>query len=216
MDLVSDDFLIAVAEISAALIGLFLVGMIFYIQTGFDRLERSRGVVEPYFRAATLITFISFAIPLGVSLTLVAFPIVWSRLLYVALVVGLVVVDFSTVKAVRDCVRLTGLRLLVMMEVVGTAVVALMVILPLVAGGLRPEREDLVPAILLSLGIGFLSTCVLVLTLFDIARFERSGSPLSEGKAAEVALDKPVDQISRQDVAATEDPSSSEGNEPSE
>lgn len=46
MNPVSNDFLIAVAEISAALIGLFLVGMIFYIQTGFDRLERSRGVVS--------------------------------------------------------------------------------------------------------------------------------------------------------------------------
>ena len=180
MNPVSDGFLIAIAEISAALIGLFLVGMIFYIQTGFDRLERSRGVVEPYFRAATLITFISFAIPLGVSLTLVSLPIVWSRLLYVVLVFGLVLVDFSTIKAVRECVRVTGLRLLVMMEVVGTAVVALMVILPLATGGLRPDREDFVPALLLSLGIGFLSTCVLVLTLFDIARFERSGSLLGE------------------------------------
>jgi hypothetical protein len=172
--------LIAIAEISAALIGLFLVGMIFYIQTGFDRLERSRDVVEPYFRAATLITFISFAIPLGISLTLVALPIVWSRLLYVVLVVGLIVVDFSTVKTVLECVRMTGLRLLAMMEVVGTAVVALMVILPVATGGLRPDREDFVPALLLSLGIGFLSTCVLVLTLFDIARFERSGKRLGE------------------------------------
>lgn len=177
MDPVPDSFLIAVAEISAALIGLFLVGMIFYIQTGFDRLERSRPVVEPYFRAATLITFISFAIPLGVSLTLVSLPIVWSRLLYLALVVGLIVVDVSTVRAVRRSYRVTGLRLLVMMEVVGTAMVALMIILPLATGGLSPERDDLVPGILLSLAIGFLSTCVLVLTLFDIARFERADPP---------------------------------------
>ena len=180
MGIATDEFLIAIAEISAALIGLFLVGMIFYIQTGFDRLERSRDVVEPYFRAATLITFISFAIPLGISLTLVVLPVIWSRLLYVVLVVGLIVVDFSTVKTVRECVRMTGLRLLAMMEVVGTAVVALMVILPLATGGLQPNREDFVPVLLLSLGIGFLSTCVLVLTLFDIARFERSGLRLGE------------------------------------
>lgn len=206
MDPVSDDFLIAIAEISAALIGLFLVGMIFYIQTGFDRLERSRAVVEPYFRAATLITFISFAIPLGVSLTLVALPIVWSRLAYLALVAGLIVVNFSTVKAVRACVRVTGLRLLVMMEVVGTAVVALMVILPLVTGGLRPEREDFVPAILLSLAIGFLSTCVLVLTLFDIARFERSELRTPELAGAEVELeqDELHDRSFRRDVSGAE------------
>lgn len=215
MNPVSNDFLIAVAEISAALIGLFLVGMIFYIQTGFDRLERSRSVVEPYFRAATLITFISFAIPLGVSLTMVALPIVWSRLLYVALVVGLIMVNISTVKTVRECVRVTGLRLLMMMEAVGTVVVALMVILPLVTGGLRPERDDFVPVILLSLGIGFLSTCVLVLTLFDIARFERSGPPLSELQAADVRLEEPPNRIAPHDVGATEEPSSRQGDEPS-
>lgn len=184
MEPVSETFLIALAEISAALIGLFLVGMIFYIQIGLERLERSREVVEPYFRAATLITFISFAIPLGVSLTLVALPVVWSRLLYVALVFGLIVVDVRTIKTVRACVRVTGLRLLVMMEAVGTVVVALMVILPLASGGFSPGREDFVPAILLSLGIGFLSTCVLVLTLFDIARFERS-QPAGSGEPDE-------------------------------
>lgn len=216
MNPVADDFLIAVAEISAALIGLFLVGMIFYIQTGFDRLERSRNVVEPYFRAATLITFIAFAIPLGVSLTLVVLPIVWSRLLYVALVVGLIVVNISTVKTVRECVRVTGLRLLLMMEGVGTVVVAAMVILPPVTGGLRPEREDFVPVILLSLGIGFLSTCVLVLTLFDIARFERSEPPLAaELDGAADGLEKPSDLDSPQDVGATADPSSPEGEDPS-
>ena len=213
---VSDSFLIAVAEISAALIGLFLVGMIFYIQTGFDRLERSRDVVEPYFRAATLITFISFAIPLGVSLTLVALPVVWSRLLYVALVVGLIVVDFSTVKAVRECVRVTGLRLLLMVEVVGTLVVALMVILPLATGGLAPGREDLVPAILLSLAIGFLSTCVLVLTLFDIARFERSGTRRLRPEAAQVGPGIPRDTTPGNDPTATEDPILAEGDEASD
>lgn len=214
MNPVADDFLIAVAEISAALIGLFLVGMIFYIQTGFDRLERSRSVVEPYFRAATLITFIAFAIPLGVSLTLVALPIAWSRLLYVVLVVGLIVVNISTVKTVRECVRVTGLRLLLLMEGVGTVVVVAMVTLPVVTGGLRPEREDFVPVILLSLGIGFLSTCVLVLTLFDIARFERSGPPLSEVKAAEFGLEEPPVLDSSRDIGATADSSSPEGEEP--
>ena len=47
MDPVSDDFLIALAGFSASLIGLFLVGMILYIQTGFDRVERTRSVIVP-------------------------------------------------------------------------------------------------------------------------------------------------------------------------
>jgi len=177
MDPVSDAFLLTLAEVSAGLIGLFLVGMIFYIQTGFDQTERSREVVEPYFRAATTITLITYAIPLGVSLTLVALPIVWSRLLYLVLVLGLVPAAVSTAVGVVPVMRVAGFGLLRMIEVVGTAVLALMVILPLATGGLSPVREDFVPAILLSLGVAFLSTAVLVLTLFDIARFERSELP---------------------------------------
>lgn len=180
MDQVSDSFFLSVAEISAALTGLFLVGMVFYIQTGYDQQQRSREVVEPYLRAATTVTFIAYAIPLGVSLTLVALPIVWSQLLYLTLVVGLLVADVATVSTVRAAVRVTGIRLWGLIEIFGTAVVALMVILPLATGGLTPEREDFVPGILLSLGIAFLGTCVLVLTLFDIARFERSEPPSSD------------------------------------
>jgi hypothetical protein len=177
MDPVSDTFLLTVAEISAALIGLFLVGAIFYIQSGYESNERSREVVEPYFRAATAITLITYAIPLTVSLTLVALPIVWSRLLWAVLVVALVIANVATVGTVRAVVRVAGLRLLVMIEIVGTVTVLIMVVLPLALGGLSPGREDLVPSILLSLGIAFLGTGVLVLTLFDIARFERSELP---------------------------------------
>ena len=180
MDPVADDFLTTLAGISASLIGLFLVGMILYIQTGFERTERTRGVVEPYFRAATLITFISLALPLGVSLTLVVLPIDWSRLLYAALIAALIAADVKTVEAVRVCVRSTGLQLLWVMEVVGTVLVVLMAAVPLLTGGLSPGREDFVPGLLVSLGIGFLSTCVLVLTLFDIARIERTETPAEE------------------------------------
>jgi hypothetical protein len=177
MDPVSDSFLLTVAEISAALIGLFLVGTIFYIQSGYESNERSREVVEPYLRAATAITLIAYAIPLSVSLTLVALPIVWSRLLWLVLVVALVIENVVTVGTVRAVVRLAGLRLLAMIEIVGTVTVLIMVVLPLALGGLSPGREDLVPSILLSLGVAFLGTGVLVLTLFDIARFERSELP---------------------------------------
>ena len=48
MDPVDDEFLTVLAGISASLICLFLVGMILYIQTGFDREQRTREVVEPY------------------------------------------------------------------------------------------------------------------------------------------------------------------------
>ena len=110
MEPVTDAFLLLVAEVSAALIGLFLVGMIFYIQTGFGQLERSRVVVEPYFRASTRIVLILYSIPLGLSLTLVALPIFWSRMLFLVLMVGLVSANVSTAVGVRPVMKVTGNR----------------------------------------------------------------------------------------------------------
>jgi hypothetical protein len=173
MDPVSDSFLLTLASNSAGLTGLFVVGMTFYIRTGFSQLERSREVVEPYFRDSTRIVLILYSIPFGVSLTLVALSDVWSRLLYLVLTVSLVATNVSTASGVRPVTRVTGNKTLLVNEVIGTAGVALMVILPLATGGFSPDREDLVPALLISLGIAFLSTVVLLLTLFDIARFER-------------------------------------------
>ena len=174
MEQVSESFLLTISSISAGLIGLFLVGMTIYIQTGYDTHEKSRDVVEPYFRAATLITFIAYSVPMVVALTLVALPLVWSQILYWVLVIGLLVVNVRTVSTVRKVQRDVGLTLLTLVEAVGSVAIAVMIALPLVAGGINPGQEDLVPGLLISMGIAFLGTCVLVLSLFDIARFERS------------------------------------------
>ena len=210
MDTVSDDFFLALAEISSALTGLFLVGIVLYIQVGYDRTERSRVVVEPYLRAATSITFIAYAIPVVVSLTLVSLPIGWSRWLYYGLVLGLVAVNVSTVSTVRRVQQEIRLRLLVMIEVVGTVGVVLMIILPLAGGGTSFSRDDLVPGLLLSLGVAFLGTWVLVLTLFDIARYERSqlAPPASVGVADNTAKLRP--RRSRPDDAAARKPQAPE------
>jgi hypothetical protein len=48
---VTDDFLLNMAEVSASLIGLFLAGVFFYVETGLRRLNRGRDVFEPYLRA---------------------------------------------------------------------------------------------------------------------------------------------------------------------
>ena len=51
---VSDAFLLNMAEVSATLIGLFLVGVFFYVETGFRRLEPdARAAMEPYMRSGT-------------------------------------------------------------------------------------------------------------------------------------------------------------------
>jgi heme/copper-type cytochrome/quinol oxidase subunit 2 len=61
---VSDAFLLNMAEVSGGLLGLFVVGMLFYVETGFRRLEGSnRRLFEDYFRASTRIVLLLFVIP---------------------------------------------------------------------------------------------------------------------------------------------------------
>jgi hypothetical protein len=69
---VSDAFLLNMAEVSASLIGLFLVGVFFYIETGLRRAGRARDAFEPYLRSGTRITLIAFSFPIGLSFVLVA------------------------------------------------------------------------------------------------------------------------------------------------
>lgn len=168
---VSDAFLLNVAEVSATLIGLFLVGVFFYVETGFRRLEDARDVLEPYFRAGTRIVLLLYALPLFLSLTLVVLGPVWNRLLFLLLSIMLVAANVDTFVRVRAVVRLTRSTLWLANEVVGSLAVVALVLVPWLLGGFHPTREDLTWAILLSFGAGFLSVSALVLSAFDTARF---------------------------------------------
>jgi hypothetical protein len=48
------------------------------MREGFRRLDQARGIVEPNFRASTRIVLVLYALPLGLSLSLVALEPVWS------------------------------------------------------------------------------------------------------------------------------------------
>ena len=169
---VTDAFLLNMAEVSATLIGLFFVGVFFYVNTGLRRLEHVRAVFEPYLRAGTRITLIVFAIPLSLSLSLVALDIVWSRILFVLLSVTLIAANVDTLLRIGGAARATGSRPFLVNEIFATALTILLIVLPWVLGGLRPTREDLTWAILLSFAAGFLSICVTVMSVFDMSRLE--------------------------------------------
>jgi hypothetical protein len=167
---VSDAFLLTMAEVSSALVGLFFVGVFFYVETGFRR-SPSREAIEPYFQAATAIVLVVYAIPIGLSLTLVALEIVWSRVLFALLSLVLVAVNVQTVMRVRT-VRMSPV--VVINEIVSTLAVVPLLVTPWALGGLEPTREDLTWAVLLAFALGFLSIATLVLSAFDIAR-QRAG-----------------------------------------
>jgi hypothetical protein len=76
---VSDQFLLNMAEVSGTLIGLFFVGVFFYVETGLRHLDPAlRDVFVPYLRAGTRIVLLLFALPLGLSLTLVVLGPGWT------------------------------------------------------------------------------------------------------------------------------------------
>lgn len=180
---VSDTFLLNVAEVSGALVGLFLVGIFFFVETGLGRLDKSREVLEPYFRAGTRIVLVLFAISLLLSLTLVVLEPTWNRLLFVVLSLVLLAANVDTAIRIRAVTRVTRSTALLANEVVGTAGVLVIVVLPWALGGLRPTRDDLTWAILLSFAAAFLSVCALVLSAFDIGRFEAAAETKREGRA---------------------------------
>ena len=169
---VSNAFLLNMAEVSATLIGLFLVGVFFYVESGFRRLDRARERFEPYLRSGTRITMIVFAISLGLSLALVALTLPWARALFAVLSVVLVVANVDSALRVRGVKKATGSTALLVNEVLTTAMVVVLIVTPWALGGLHPTREDLTWAILLSFAAGFLSISATVMSAFDIARLE--------------------------------------------
>jgi hypothetical protein len=180
---VSDDFLLNMAEVSATLIGLFLVGVFFYVETDPSRSERARTTFDPYLRAGTAITLIVFAIPLLLSLTLVALEPAWSRGLFVLLSILLLAANVQTAVRVRGVASAIGSTTMLVMEVVTTVLTLVLVVLPWALGGLHPTREDLAWAILLSFVAGFISMAATVLSAFDVASLQRAGRPGGDREA---------------------------------
>lgn len=167
---ISDIFLINMAQISGGLLGLFVLGILFFVETGFRRLDGPGAeVVEAYFRASTRIVLILFAIPLALSVTLVALEPGWSVALFAALSAALVAANVDTLRRIPAVHRETRSTGLLLNEVGGTVAVAVLVVLPWALGGLDPSRADLTWAILLSFGSAVVSVFVLVLSVFDLA-----------------------------------------------
>jgi hypothetical protein len=173
---VSDAFLLQLAEVSAGLIGLFLVGVFFYVETGFRRVGEGREVFEDYFASSTKIVMILFAIPLGVSLTLVALEPAWSRVLFLLLCIALVAANLDTAGQIKEVQKVTRSRTLFVNEIAGTIGVVVLITLPWILGGIDPSREDLTWAILISFATAFVSILALVMSVFDVARAQRSST----------------------------------------
>ncbi len=92
-----------------------------------------------------------FAIPLGLSLTLVVLESGWSTVLFALLSLALITANLDTALRIQDVRRLSGSKVL------GTIGVVLIVLVPWALGGVDPSREDLTWAILIAFSTAFLS-----------------------------------------------------------
>jgi hypothetical protein len=175
MQEVSDAFLLTIAEVSATLLGLFVVGVFFYVDRGYRQLSESHDVAA-YIRAGTRIVLVLYAIPLGLSLTLIVLEPIWTRLLFALLSLVLVAANLDTAVRIRPFVKVVGSPSFSLNEVGGTVGVLALVVIPWLLGGLHPSREDFTWAIFLSLLVGFFSTSTVLLSVFDIIRLEAAAA----------------------------------------
>jgi hypothetical protein len=116
--------------------------------------HHGRGVrdVDRPLPGGRVLPLIVFAIPLGLSLALVALELVWARLLFVVLSLLLVAANIGSAVRIRGVAKVMGSTALLVNEVATSVLALALVVLPWVLGGLRPTRKDLTLAIILAFG----------------------------------------------------------------
>ncbi|GAA4162720.1 hypothetical protein GCM10022251_44230 [Phytohabitans flavus] len=182
---VTDELLLGIAGVAATVIGLFLVGVLFFVEGGMRGPAREgRAELWRYMRSGTRIVMLLFAMALLLSLALVALELPWARALFVVLSAVLVVANVETALKVRATL-VTQSRTLLLNEIAGTVGVVAIVALPWILGGLRPNREDLTLAALIALATAFTSVGAIALSTFDIARLD--AVPSGGGRAPQRA-----------------------------
>ena len=161
------EFLIGIAGVAATLIGAFLVGVFFYIDSEQHRHLTASVAADLYLRAGVQWIFIAFATPLFVSLALVPTEPVFGAIVFLFFSVILVVSTFDTGRRiVARGASGSSLALLVNHWFCTAAVIAI-VALPWILGGWAAAPESYVPSMLLLLITGFSSTAALVMAQFD-------------------------------------------------
>jgi hypothetical protein len=160
-------FLTALAGVSATLIGAFLVGVFFYIDSEQHRHLTASAAADLYLRAGVQWIFIAFAVPLFVSLALVSMEPLIGSIVFVFLSVILIASTFDTGRRILAKGGSGSSLSLLINHWFATAAVVAIVILPWIIGGWLPSAEAYIPSMLLGLVSGFSSTAALVMAQFD-------------------------------------------------
>ncbi|WP_411699051.1 hypothetical protein [Conyzicola sp.] len=160
-------FLTALAGVSATLIGAFLVGVFFYIDSEQHRHLTASAAADRYLRAGVQWIFIAFAVPLFVSLALVSMNTLVGAIVFIVFSLILIASTLDTGRSMVVRGGSGGSWILLVNHWFSTAAVIALVILPWIIDGWQPSPEAYVPSMLLALTAGFTSTAALVMAQFD-------------------------------------------------
>jgi hypothetical protein len=168
---VSEGLLLTIAQIAATLIGLLLVGMFFYLETGFRRLATVRVEAGAFLRATTKLVLLLYALVLAVSLALVAFEPLVVTVLYALLSVAALAALVEMTMCARRLPRAVRRQHAAAWRVWPPTIIALA--LPALTGGWPPAAPAFVLALFVVGAVAFFLTGGLLLFAFDLAGVER-------------------------------------------
>ena len=161
------EFLLALAGVSATLLGTFIVGVFFYIDSDLHRRISASESADLYVRSGMRWVFVAYALPLFVALALAALDPLWGTLAFILLGIMLLVTSVDTGRRILMKGGSGASKAVVVNEWVTSAAVLTALMLPWVLGGWVPEPSAFIPSLLLVLGAGFASTAALVMAEFD-------------------------------------------------
>lgn len=160
-------FLIALAGISATLIGAFLVGVFFYMDSEQHRHLSASEAADLYLRAGVQWIFIVFALPLFVSLALVAMEAIVGAIVFILFSLVMIASTIDTGRRMLAKGGSGSSRPLLVNQWFSTVAVIAIVALPWILGGWVPSPSAYTASMLLALTVGFTSTAALVMAQFD-------------------------------------------------
>ena len=175
-----NEFLLGVSGVAATLIGTFIVGVFFYIDTDLHRMLMSSDAADRYLRSGIRWVFVVYALPLFLPLALAAFEPVWGTALFIVLGLALLL---STVDTGRRILKNRGMGVsasLVVNQWLCTAGVVVLIALPWIIGGWSPPAVAFIPSTLIAIAIGFTSTAALIMTQFDSTAAMAEASPADD------------------------------------
>lgn len=162
------DFYVNLAGVSGTLLGTFMVGAFFYLDSEMHRRAVAGPVDDLYVRSGVRWALLAYSLPVFVSLTLSSLDPGYGLGVFAALSVLLLTATVATARRMFVLETTEASRPLLVNEWVTTSAVPVIVVLPWLLGdSFVPPADAYVASLLLSLLIAFSSTAALVLAEFD-------------------------------------------------